>query len=242
MKKIIVIGVIALFVSVGIQPAFAVESNVSVDNIKIEEDIEPKDYLFETIIEIANNPEVKELFKKYSHNMFKFNNDYKAINRQILFKNPRLLFSMLFAKPKMTNEYLNLVYNQGCKIVNIIGEDEALEMIESVKISNPEIFDKLDNIIMNNEEISNRISTLEIMNEELKPDKPLEVDPIVCAKLFLLFLASLINLYIFGFLYQIFIENPILAPIFRPLAYYFSSLTLDSAGLLIELGCIEYPY
>ena len=99
MKKVIVLSVIALFICVSFQSALAVEPKLSADNTQIEEDIEPKDYLFDTIIVIANNPEVKELFEEYGNNIYDLDYNYKGILLKILFNNPKLLFSKLFTKP-----------------------------------------------------------------------------------------------------------------------------------------------
>ena len=223
MKKIIILGIVVLFVGMGFQPAFATETIISTDITK--EELEPKDYLFETIIEIANNPEVKELFEEYDYKIFNLDYDNKGIIIQILFKNPRLLFSKLFTKPKITNEYLNSVLNEGCEIVDIIGEEKALEMIKSVKLTNPEIVDELHNIVLNDKELTNRISTLEELNEELKPDKPFWDNPIICSFLML----SAVPIYCFFMLLGLLAEslegNQIL--------YWTLAIIAESLGVLL---------
>jgi hypothetical protein len=78
MKKIIIIGVIVLFIGVGIKPALAVEPEVSNDNIENEEDCdcqevsnsdflkikellnELKDFTISVMMRFGHMPEVKE--------------------------------------------------------------------------------------------------------------------------------------------------------------------------------------
>ena len=55
----LVFGVILLLIGIGIQPAIA-----TIETKEEKIDIEPKDYLFQTIIDIANNPDVKELVEQ----------------------------------------------------------------------------------------------------------------------------------------------------------------------------------
>ena len=239
MKKLIIIGVIALFIGLGFQPALAIETNLPTYIVK-EEDIEPKDYLFETIIEIAKNPEVKNLFDEYGHNIFNLNYDYNDIYRQIFFKNPKLLSSLLNTKPKLTNEYLNFVYNQGCDIVNIIGEYKALIKVKSVKISNPEIFNVLNSIIVNNVELSNRISTLEIMNTEVKPDKPFEDNPIICSISWLCLIPAFISAMIFINLEYAFKNFPMLSSILHSFGFLCAEISLFFLALIMIFDCFRY--
>ncbi|MHA1969265.1 MAG: hypothetical protein ACW964_15875 [Candidatus Hodarchaeales archaeon] len=157
LSKILVMGVIFLFVGVGVQSAFAID-------IPEKEEIEPKDYLFEFIVAIANNPDVQELFGENGNNAINLNFNNKNIFRQLLFRNPKLLCSMIFPKPEMTTQYLNKAYKQGIELINIFGEEKAIEMLGSIEVTNPELLDGLNNIIMNDEDLSNRISTLIELN------------------------------------------------------------------------------
>jgi len=228
-SKGLAVAVIILFIGVGVQPAFAID-------IPEKEEIEPKDYLFETIIELANNPEFKELFDEYGNNIYNLNYNYKGVFLQILFNNPKLLFSKLFTKPKITNEYLNSVFNEGQKIVDIIGEDKALEMIKSVKLTNPDIFNDLHNIVSNNKELSNRISTLEELNEE-----SFEEIPIICGIIAFLMIRFEIRAMFFYQLYQMFIDNPELSSILIDFAYFYEYLFLICCLPFVLLGCYT-PY
>ena len=100
-----VVAVILLFIGLAIQP--------SVATIKPEFviDVEPKDYLFQTIIDIANNPDVKNLLEQYNHKLFTADYDFKSIFSKLMLKKPSLLFNILFTKPSNTYKYLNIAIN-----------------------------------------------------------------------------------------------------------------------------------
>lgn len=193
-KEILILGIIFLFIGVGIQPAFAVEP-VKTPNI-YNQDIEPKEYLFQTIIDIANNPDVKDLLEQYEDDLLRVDID-KSLYREIFFRNPRLLFDMLFTKPSFTPEYLDSIYDKGCQITNIIREDKVYDITKSITIGNIDFFDNINDIIVNNEELYFRIITLENMNEEPKSNPTFWSFPIICALLLIL----VIPLVILGFLF-----------------------------------------
>ncbi|KYK22200.1 hypothetical protein AYK21_04050 [Thermoplasmatales archaeon SG8-52-2] len=208
--KSLVVGVIFLFIGLGIQPAFA---KVEPEQ---ENDVEPKDYLFQTIIDIANNPDVKELLEQYNHQLFTSDYDYKSVYRQLLLKNPRLLYSMLFTRPSITIEYLDKCYNKGIEVTKIIGEDKALEIIEVNKITDTRVFDELNNIIMNDKELSGKIAILKVIKEESSSYTTLGYFPVFCFVLWL----SMFVLILIGLPFNYFVDSywtdgsfPILAAI-----------------------------
>lgn len=153
-KKTLVIGIIVLFLGLGAQPAFAVEQS--------EEELindSPKDFLFQTVIDIVNNPEIQNLLGQYDNDLFKVEID-RSIIRKLMFKNPLLFLNFLFTKPTNTHEYLDNCYKIGHEIFNIIGEDKALGVIESVDISDNIFFNEIDTIVKKDEALSNKLSTI----------------------------------------------------------------------------------
>jgi hypothetical protein len=168
--KTLVVGVIVLFIGLGVQPAIAtVEPKTDII------DFEPKDYLFQTIIDISNNPDVKELLEQYDTNLFKVDIE-RSVYRKLLLRNPSLFFNMIFTKPSISSEYLNKCYKDGIEVTNIISEDKALEMIKNVKITDSKLFDELDNIISTDKELSERLVMLKEMNKVLD----FRDNPIIC--------------------------------------------------------------
>ena len=228
-KKGVVFGIIVLFIGIAIAPSNAV-------GLPENTNVEPKQYLFQTIIDISNNPDVKELLE--NNNDFFTSHFDASLFRKILYRNPLLMFSILYKKPKMTHEYLNFAHNKGNKIVNIIGEDEVLELVESVEITNPELFDSLANIINNDEELSNRISVLAEMNEELKIGKPLVDNPIICVMLFLCFVSLYMPAMYFRSLHFQYEHIPIISIFFLSLMYAFGYSGLFFLALLVEFDCL----
>ena len=194
MRKVLVLCIIVLFLGVSVQPSMGTD-------IPDKIEVEPKDYLFQTIIDIANNPDVKELFEQYNYNIFTSDYKGKDLLLQLLFKKPRFFFDMFFTKPSITHEYLNKCYNNGIEITNILGIEKVLELIESIDINNPEFFIELDNIIINDEDLSNRNNKLIEINEQFDPYPAFKFRPIICAILAMI-LTPIASLIIFlEFLY-----------------------------------------
>ena len=108
---------------------------------------------------------------------------------------------MVFTKTKTTTQYLDNTYNQGIELINIFGEEKALEILNSVELNNPELLDNLNNIIMNDEDLSNRISTLEELNNETST---------ICKILFILEFRAIVKWITLNLLEYIFRNVPYL--------------------------------
>jgi len=184
-KKVLALAIIVVFVSVSFQPIIA-ENTLSVgkesdySNVDFEK---AKEYLFQTLIDISNNPEVKEFLNEHKHDLITRNDnnyDCKDAIQKIYSQNPKLLKSILFTKPEMTYEYLEKNYNKGLELVNILGEKESLKIVESVKIANLELSNELKDIILNDKELSKRVSVLEEMNKNLISNTGFLNYPIIC--------------------------------------------------------------
>lgn len=220
-KKGLVIGIVFLFIGVGVYPAVAVEPITSTNIIQVEEfeqveETEQKDYLFQTIIDISNNPDVNELLNQIEDE-WKNDNCYiswdfncKSVFQKLLLRKPILLFSILFTEPSITHEYLESSYNRGCEVTKVLGEENVIEIVESVEIKNPEILDELYNIIMNDEELYDRITILAEMNEELDTNLPFKNYSSICKILLILFFVYLIRCGIADFFTIMFHDNPII--------------------------------
>jgi hypothetical protein len=220
--KALVLGVICLFIGVGVQPAFAVD-------IPETEEVEPKDYLFETIIEIANNPDVKDLFEEFE-NCINFDFNGKYIFRQLFFKNPELLCTIIFSKPEITTQYLDKTYNQGIELIAIFGEEKAYEILDSVEITNPNLLDDLNNIILNNEEIFNRVSTLAELNED---------NSTICDIIFIFGIMGVVKMLIFGWGVYWLEDFPSLHDYFLTRLNLLEVRFAITAILLFHFNCIE---
>jgi len=205
--KSLIVGVMLLFIGLSIQPSGAVQPETEID-------IEPKDYLFQTIIDITNNPEVKNLLEHYKTDLFKVDID-RSVYRKLMLRNPRLFFNILFTKPSMSVEYLNKCYNKGIEFTNIIVEDKVLEMIENVEITDTKLFDEINDIISKDEEISSRLETLKELNKDIKLDTPWDF-PVICAILLLIYfpLVLVADVLAFTWLGVLYSDNLLLTIIF----------------------------
>lgn len=234
-RKIFAAGIIILFIGIGIQPVFAEEPNIK-SRFNREENIEPKKYLYQTIIEIANNPEVKDLVKNNA-GFIGSDNNLRNVYLKILLRNPRIIFSMLFNKPSFTPEYIDSTYNKGCKIVNILGEEKANEITESLTFNNPELFEELNSIIMKNEELSKRITTLKEMKGEIKFSTASNGPVVLCVILGLILIPSFITALIYYGLAELAKDNPTAYGVFLTVYIVFGGIALGCLYLMAGLGC-----
>jgi hypothetical protein len=251
-KKGLVITVVVLFMGIGVYPAIAVGPITSINIIKEEDfqqssETEPKDFLFQTILDIANNPDVKELLNlnewdSKNYNLYiNWNLDGKNIFQKLLFKKPSTLMSILFTEPTMTQKYLDSSYSRGCELIKEFGEKDSLDIINSAEINDPEIFDNFKNIILNDEELSERIVILGEMNEESDISMPFSDYSIICKILLVLYFVYLIRAVIVLYFHKFFEGNPIMLVIIDLL--WFKNWIFAGVCLLIfnviddVLGC-----
>jgi hypothetical protein len=251
--KTLAFGIVVLFIGVSFQPIIAektisVEKESNYNNVDFEQ---AKAYLFQTLIDISNNPEVKQFMDEHKHILIPRNNnnyDCKNTIQKIYMQNPRLLKSIIFTRPKMTYEYLETNYNKSLEIVDILGEEESSNIVESVKIVNLDLFNELKNIIANDEDLSNRVSVLEEMNNNVKSNMDFSDFPVICGILFILALITIPILFsneIFHRLneWAILYSHPLLAKFFK----FFDDVTFNILyplwSLLLDLGCLYLiPY
>ena len=180
MKKKILIGsiiAVALLTLVSFSSVVGYSSvkNTQEENITDEWDFEYcKDYLFETMVEISNNEDVKDLTSSNNQNMFPTNSNNRLL----------MPFRRNTNKVSLSVEHLDLLYNMGIKLIDRLGENKVAEIWENVEIDKPEFADELETIIMGNDELKERIYTLIEMNVE---SETLDWGfPIICGIIFMI--------------------------------------------------------
>jgi hypothetical protein len=208
-KKGIAVAVVILFIGLAFAPSINANINKTLVDLtqnketpKVE-DMVPKEHLFETIIEIANNPDIKKLSVQYTKNLFTIYFDKKVELKQLFFKNFRILFQLLFAKPSLTYDYLESIYDNGTKLASLFSQDDVVKMMESLSITNLEVLDKSIYIIKNNEPLSKKILTLKELNKDIKPDQRPWNFTIICTILAIITLPLYIGMiaYISAFIF-----------------------------------------
>lgn len=239
--KTLVIGITLLFIALAFQPS------VSTNEVRKGE-VEPKQYLFETIIEIKNNPDINEILNQIEDNWNNNYNDYldwnfdgKEVFQNLIIKKPYLLYKMLFTEPSISYDYLDTSYNRGCKVINALGETNVIDIVESVEIVNSEILDYINYIIINDEDLQERISTLQVLNYELDESAPFSNYSTICKILLILFYIYIIRCAIVGFFARLFQGKPIMSVLFDLL--WFKNWELAGVCMLLFsviddlLGC-----
>jgi hypothetical protein len=186
MKKKILIGsilAVALLTLVSFSSVvgYNVVKNTQEEIITDEWDFEYcKNYLLETLVEISNNEDVRDLINS--------NN-----------------------KESVSVEHLEFIYNMGLKMIDRLGENKVLEIIETTSIDKPDYANELYTIIMGNDELKERIYTLNEMN--VKSDTLDWEFPIICGILNLILAVCLLIMSPVNFICEIFLYtgNMILA-------------------------------
>jgi hypothetical protein len=191
-NKMLVIGTIILFLGVGVQPAIA--------TVQSKEEIifdKSKDFLFQTIIDIANNPDVISLLEQYDNNFVDVEVE-RSVYWKILLRNPFIFFNLLLTKPTNTHRYLNKCFRMGNEITNILGEDKTLDIIESVVVTDKDIYYELDKVIKKDEILSEKLDSLRKINKEVYSVSPTLDSPLLHIYIIIILLILFIILSTLG--------------------------------------------
>jgi len=233
-RKGLIVSVLLLFIGMSVQPAIA--------TVEPEEeiiDVNSKNYLFQTIINIANNPDIKNLLEQYIYDLLRIDID-RSVYRKLLLRNPRLITSFICSKPRLTCEFLDKCCNMGIEITKIIGENKVLEIIESYELIDKELYYELNNIILEDEELPNRLSTLKKMNKELNPVTPFMNHPIQCFIGCLILISSSIICFSIDVIYdtlEFFDVMSILKNLLYDIKIIPAGLFMAALWVIIILGC-----
>jgi len=131
---------------------------------------ECKDYLFQTIVEISDNPDIKEIIMS----------NYKPQRTILPFRRNNMDLKV---------EHLELLYELGLKIIDRLDKDKVEKLIEDIEIEKTEYLDEIDSIIMVNDELRERIYTLTEMNGYKLSWDGLRENPVICIILLVTLLA-----------------------------------------------------
>jgi hypothetical protein len=231
MIKTLVIGMMLLLVGIAFQPV------VSTNELKIER-IKPEQYLFETIEDAVDEPEINDYLEQIGNGLINYNINVRSAFLEIVLKNPRLITSVFFNLPAKNYNYLEKTYSLGIDTVKIIGEDRSIEIFNAFKEKNLEILDDLQIILLNDEELNERIGELESLNNLPKSDFPFATNPIICSiftTLTVFFVIDAVTLYNLA---TAFLENsPIYDIILTYLVGPLMDIALVNAAIADMFGC-----
>ena len=187
--SIIAVALLTLVSFTSVVGYSSVKSNPSNTIITDELDFEYcKDYLFETLVEISNNEDVKYLINNNNQNLFPTNPNHRLL----------MPFRRNTNRMSLSVEKLDFLYNIGIKLIDRLGEDKVAEIMENVEIDKPDYADELDNIVMGNDELRERIYTLNEMNNEEVSILGKEYFPIICGIVVILCVIMMISAVIIG--------------------------------------------
>jgi hypothetical protein len=118
----------------------------------------PKDLLFETIIDIVKNEDIIGFVENYElliDREMSFSLFYK-----LFLNNPRLVYSLLLTSPSLSEGYLNFIYDVGSSIFKSVDLSEFKQITTIFNIQNNEVLDEFSYVIKDNDALGNKIEEL----------------------------------------------------------------------------------
>lgn len=234
--KTVAIVVTILFIGIAFQPA------VSTNELK-GEGAKPKECLFESVVDITNDPEIEEFFKQSVGERIDYNINVRPLFFKILLTKPGIVTSIIFNRPTESFNYLESAYDLGIDTVKILGEDKSIELFLSIKEKNPEIIEDLQSLLLNNEDLNEKITQLELLNNLPKSDFPFATNPVLCAAFTTLTIYFMINAITVYNLALVFGEgSPIYDFLLTIVVETLMNMALVNAAIADIFGCWDdYP-
>jgi hypothetical protein len=249
-KPLIVVSILAVVLLVlgSLSNVVGYQTVQSSNQKMINSEIDQKEVLIQTIVDIVGTPELQTFFiqltKEWKNNQrySVIDNEPNTLVQNVLKIKERIHFSLLSDKPFSLYRSLIYDYDQGCKIINLLGEKEVITMMKTITFMNPKIINELKNILMKNDNLKEKITRLSVINKEVKADTQSgEQMPIICFTLLILFWSVAIRDLMFSYaFYDVEHTNPILALIFLLIAEMYFIRAMIVFVLAGILGCIQY--
>lgn len=166
-KQMIFGAVLSVFILVStpvLANTFQAESTSPIKETLITDKIEPKEVIFQTIIDIGKNKDIQNLIENSKFEIGSNKEKSALLFTKLFMKNPKLLFFMLTKRPVLSKSYLNYVYNLGLEIKSILGISELKSIASCIKINKPEIQEEFLKIVEENNELRSKMDEIAFLN------------------------------------------------------------------------------
>jgi len=136
----------------------------------IHSEVDQKELLFQTILDIANNREIQRLL---------LNSDMKKGTER--FFDPGMIFS-IFTPHVLTKKYLNSTYNIGSILTKTLSKSKIHSILQQNQISNQGVQKEITAIIEENDTLNNEMNQLADLHCDCKKNSTTGWSfPVLCA-------------------------------------------------------------
>jgi hypothetical protein len=179
--KGLVFAVILLFIGVAIQPG------ISTNTHDEKTDIDAKDYLFQTILDMVNNQEIQDIIQK-SEIRGSLINSLHMPGVIFLLMKLRTNFRLSSLSSFLTKSFLEYAYRMGVKLSRTIDVSKMHSIIQRYQMSNQKVQKEINTVIENNANLKAEITQLSSLNCDCEANGPINWSfPVICTFLFILF-------------------------------------------------------
>lgn len=192
MKKYPLIGVsifaVVVLILASLSNVVGFQSVQSSNQKVINDEVDQKDLLFQTIVDIANNKDIQRIILK------------SQLSREGFF-NPDGRFSE-FNTPVLTKNALKHMYLIGSMLSKIISKSRIHSMLEQYQVSNPGMQKEISAVIEKNPIINREITQLSNSECDCENEKTMNWSfPVICTLLFPLFVICFIIALFYDFIF-----------------------------------------
>jgi hypothetical protein len=200
------ITVACLIVLASYANVVGVQTVESSDNKVIKDEVDQKELLFQTIIDLAKNKDIQSIIQK-SEIKENLEKSLQVPGAKLLMFELRLRFFMVLPPPQvLTKNYLDYAYKVSLRRLKNFDASRFNPILENLKVNNQEIQKEITAIIEKNNTLNKEIGQLSDLNCNCENDSTANWNfPIICLLLFPLVYIS-IGFYLmggFGFLMTI---------------------------------------
>jgi len=162
-KKILIlisIAVVSLIVFASFSNVVGVHTVEQSNNKVIKDEIDQKDLLFQTIVNIINDKEVQRVVLKFHSGLF-----HKDVKTRVL-----------------TTKQLNSMYLVGSIFSKRVDKSKVQSLFQNYKLNNQELLDEIGSIIENNVMLNMEMEQLKLLNCDCEKNSTINWSfPIICA-------------------------------------------------------------
>jgi hypothetical protein len=159
----------------------------------IKDNIDQKELLFKTIIDIANNKEIQNIIQK-SESKGVLKRFLQESNTKLLLMKIKMRFNVFLPSPPfLTKRYLEYVNNMSLRLFKIFDTSKIHSILEQFRVDSQMIQKEIVAVIEKNNELNKKIEQLSDLPCECEKDKTtIWSFPVICTFLVPLFIFALV--------------------------------------------------